>query len=253
MPDRAPDYATPACNSVRAKNPPPQPDENGLFDFVGVIEIAGRRQCVVTIHSDLLLTVTAKAPIPLVAIQPGKWDPVSILSACTRAQDRQAFEVDESTAKLTNPNGIDEIRIARIVGADGLRPYLTRPSRYHYARFDNGIVIYETPQYADLIRVAGLSTHASNRCVGHPTWVFHQVIHESRWSDVGFSRISAPDNYLCRRAFRALEDVGLVTIKRGPRGDMATATIAWTERAYLPPTLNLYEHDAIDQIAAGLV
>lgn len=231
----------------------PEPDENGLFDSAGVTEIAGRRQCVVTIHTDLLLTVTAKAPISLVAIQPGKWDPVSILSACTRAQGRRAYEVEEGTAKPTNPNGIDEIRIARIVGADGVRPYLTRPSKYHYARGGDGSYIYRTPQFADLIRAAGLFTLGSSRCAGHPTWVFHQVIHDGKWSEVGFSRISAPENYLCRRAFRALEDVGMVTIKRGPRGGMATAIVAWTERAYLRPGLNLYEHDAIDQIAAGLV
>ncbi|MBN9004901.1 MAG: hypothetical protein J0H40_05745 [Rhizobiales bacterium] len=114
------DYATPACDRVRAKNAPPDPDIHGFFDAAGVVEIAGRRQCAVTMHSDLLLTVSAKASIPLVAIQPGKWDPVTILTACTKAQGRRAFEVDETTAKP-----IDEIKIARIVGADGLSPYLS--------------------------------------------------------------------------------------------------------------------------------
>jgi hypothetical protein len=47
MPDRAPyedlpgqldmwaDFATPAANSVRAKNPPPEPDADGFFDAAG--------------------------------------------------------------------------------------------------------------------------------------------------------------------------------------------------------------------------
>jgi hypothetical protein len=35
----------------------------------------------------------------------------------------ESFDVDEATAKPTNPAGLDEIRIARIVGADGVRPY----------------------------------------------------------------------------------------------------------------------------------
>lgn len=65
------EYVTPACNPVRAKNPPPKPDCNDLFDSAGVIEIAVRRQCAVTIHSDLLPTVSAKEPIPLVPTQPG--------------------------------------------------------------------------------------------------------------------------------------------------------------------------------------
>ena len=42
------DYATPACNRVRAKNNPPEADADGFFDAAGVTEICGRRQCSVT-------------------------------------------------------------------------------------------------------------------------------------------------------------------------------------------------------------
>jgi hypothetical protein len=85
MPERAPyeelesqldmwaDYATPACNRVRAKNQPPEPDQVGLFDAPGVTEICGRRQCSVAFASEYAATVTHKAKqVPLTAIGPGK-------------------------------------------------------------------------------------------------------------------------------------------------------------------------------------
>lgn len=102
-----------------------EPDRDGLFDVAGVTWLAGRRHCTVTAQSDLVLTVAAKAAIKLVAIAPGRWDPVAILAACTRAQGRQAYEVDVETARITNPRGLDELKIARIVGADGMQPYLS--------------------------------------------------------------------------------------------------------------------------------
>jgi hypothetical protein len=54
MPNRAPyedmegqldmwkDYATTQCNRARAKNQPPEPDADGLFDAAAVREICGR-------------------------------------------------------------------------------------------------------------------------------------------------------------------------------------------------------------------
>ena len=42
-------------------------------------------------------------------------------------------------------------------------------------------------------------------------------------------------DYNARRAVRALEDAGLMRIKLGPRGGMATAKFEWLPRAYLAP------------------
>ena len=125
------DYATPAANSVRAKNRPPEPDSDGFFDAAGVTEICGRRQCSVAFASEFAATVSHKAKtVPLHAIAPGKWDPVAILKACSAACGRESFGVDERTAKPSNPDGLDEIRIALVVGADGLRPYLSRIGKH---------------------------------------------------------------------------------------------------------------------------
>jgi hypothetical protein len=225
MPDHAPDEqlevatcadcATPSCDGLRAKNPPPKLDKDSLFDSAGAVEFAGRRRCSVTICSELLLTITAKAgPVPVVALAPGRWDPVAILAACTRAQARTAYEIDLNTAIVENEGGLNEIHIARIAAADGLRPYLIRPGRYDI----------------DDERAAP----------GMPTFAFLSLI-------TGEGR----DSYVTRRTLRALEDVGLVTIDYDHQSRMKDAKITWTERAFLKPSLNLCEDDAINMIASG--
>jgi hypothetical protein len=83
---------------------------------------------------------------------------------------------------------------------------------------------------------------------GMPTWSFLQVL----------SLGALSPNYDARRALRALEDVGLLIIKLGPRGVMAMADFDWTNLAYLPkPTprsVAMADDDerAIECLAAGI-
>jgi hypothetical protein len=215
-------YATSSCDRLRAENPPPTLDADGLFTPASVIEFAGRRQCTVMVQSDLVLTVTAKAATSVVAFAPGRWDPVSILAACTRAQEREAFEVDESTAEPENLNGLYEIRIARVVAADGLRPYLIRTGKY---------------EIDDELAQRGMQTLA-----------FLSLLS-------GQGR----EYYVVRRALRALEDVGLVVIKPGQHGGMSSAEITWTDSAYISrrAPVVLDEHNALtdeeDRAIADLI
>ena len=126
-------YATTACNHARRRNAPPVPDQDGLFDADGVFVICGRRQCYVEFSGEFAATVARDADgkrIPLTAIAPGRWDPVSILTACTVAHNNRLAKVDPHKARFTNPGGLDEFRIARIVGADGVVPYLSRGMAY---------------------------------------------------------------------------------------------------------------------------
>ncbi|HMJ27281.1 MAG TPA: hypothetical protein VK512_01025 [Xanthobacteraceae bacterium] len=221
-------YATPACNSVRAKNPPPTPDADGLFDAAGVTEICGRRQCSVVVAGGLAGTVAHKtAAVTLMAIAPGCWDPVAILKACAKVHGRESFAVDEDTAKPTNPEGLDEIKIARLVGADGTGPYLVKPSRY----FSEGRGMAWTPATTRRIRMG--QDLAPKMPPGCATWPFHQFI--SSGHDLKRPATQAlTSNSEMRRVFRALEDVGLVRIVPGPNGGFTKAVIRWNERAYLP-------------------
>lgn len=219
------------------------PDRDGLFDAAGVAELCRRRRCSVSVQSDLVLTVTTKAAIKLVAMAPGRWDPVAILTACTQAQGRQAFEVDVESALVMNLGGLDEVKIARIVGASGLRPYLSRKGAY--AR--RGPIAIGSP--AETKAHPDLPWPRAN--AGAPTWALIEIF--SIEIEAQCIRQPAIDKHPVRIALRALADVGLLSIKPGPRGGMSRASFTWTERAYLPPSLNLYEHDAINEIAAGLV
>jgi hypothetical protein len=65
-------------------------------------------------------------------------------------------------------------------------------------------------------------------------------------------------NYACRRAFRALEDTGLLFIMPGPRGGLSKAVMRWRPRADLPkpaprPVAMAADDDrALECIAAGI-
>ncbi|MBN9007119.1 MAG: hypothetical protein J0H40_17095 [Rhizobiales bacterium] len=218
----------------------PKPDCNGLFDSAGVIHIAGRRECTVTIQSDLMLVVTAKASIPIMATQPGKWDPVSILRSCTRAQRRKAYNVDQTTANITNPYCIDEILIARIIGANGVRPYLFPPETHMVVqRRRSRDATKFLSQWWDL----RLPHEKKGKWTfGKHTWTFMQLLRSPG--------LDAMKKYDVRRSLQALKDVGILHIELGSRG-FSNAKLKWTERAYLPPTLNLYEQDALADLAAG--
>ena len=68
--------------------------------------------------------------VPLTAISPSRWDPVVDPESLLGGVRPRLLRDRRETAKPTNPEGLDELRIARIAGADGLRPYLTRRGRY---------------------------------------------------------------------------------------------------------------------------
>jgi hypothetical protein len=214
-------FATPSCNHARRLKAPPRLDADGLFDANGVAVICGRRQCHFEPATELFGTVQFKdAKVTLTTIAPGRWDPVAVLAACTRAHGNRVYEVDYATAKPTNPFGIDELRIARVVGADGTRPYLSRRPRRHYRDAEDA---------------------TRNAFAGQATWAFMNVICTEQKN---------ASRYHVRRALRALEDVGLMHIELGPRGGMATAKCTWLPRAYLAPTrLAPADDEALGELA----
>lgn len=223
-------YATAACNDARRRNMPPVPDQAGFFDSDGVIEICGRRQCNAEFSGEFAATVQfTETKVPLTAIAPGRWDAVSILSACTKAHRSRVVLVKAHKVRPKNPGGLDELKIARIVAADGVVPYRSR-----------GLV------------------HAGIKAAD-PTYAFENILAVRQiLIDEVVAEHRNTSNYSVRRGLRALEDVGLVKIKLGPRGGMATATFSWTTLAYLPKTAPhqvATNHDddlALEALAAGL-
>jgi hypothetical protein len=111
-------YATPACNAARKRYPPPEPDENWLFDAGGVEEICGRRQCRIHVKSELVILVVSDGwsdkagklptPVTLTAARPGRWHPVDILASYTKANGNTVYDVDLDKAVVTNPPIGDE-------------------------------------------------------------------------------------------------------------------------------------------------
>lgn len=209
----------PASNQARRLSVPPNPDRDGLFDLDGVAIICGRRQCSFEPANDLHGHVRFKETrLPLTAMTPGRWEAAAILSACTRAHGRAVFEISKEKIQAGNALGLDELRIARIMGAAGIRPYWPR----------NG----------------GTQTRALK-------WVL-ELTDPAAAEDAARARVTS--DYSIRESLRALEDTGLLVVRRGSRGGMATGKCSWTTRAHLPlPEFSLYDLDALAQIAAGAV
>ncbi|MEH2474581.1 hypothetical protein V1281_004236 [Nitrobacteraceae bacterium AZCC 2161] len=223
-----PDFQSPNCNRVRANNAPPEPDADGFFEITGVMEIARRRGCTARGNGELVAYVSRGADVAtLTAIAPGLWDPVAILRACSEACGRKHYAVDRGTARPTQMiNRLDEFKIADLVGADGLRPYLTRMSVHTRAAVEeNPEGFFIQPAAVRTARYPGLHRRLEP---GNPTWNFRKVL----WAEFDYPDGRHGVSYEWRRAMRALEDVGLVTVKLGPRGGMSDAKITWTERAY---------------------
>lgn len=171
------DYATTQCNRVRAKNKPPEPDSDGLFDATGVTEICGRRQCVAAFVSEFAATVTHKTiQVPLTAIAP------AILKACSAACGRESFDVDEAKVQVTC-DFLNEVKIARVVAAEGLRPYLKRQGDYRRAgnvvrHPPNGLfrrLLQEDYIDADILDPPREDHRLEIAKAGMHTWSFFQV------------------------------------------------------------------------------
>lgn len=81
---------------------------------------------------------------------------------------------------------------------------------------------------ANIAGADGLRPYLSKRA--GPTWAFKSVL-------LSASPAQVDQSYHSRRAVRALEDFGLLSIKLGPRGGFTTAALTWTPRAYIAPVV----------------
>jgi hypothetical protein len=198
-------FATAAANHAHRRNSPPVPDADGLFDLEGVTAICSRRSCrfnpVSELFGDVHSHISTIRTIRLVAIAPGKFDVTAIHTACTMAHGFRVYDVDYERSVPRNHDGLDEIRIARIVGATGVQPYVPKRGAYSIDRHSRTVLAI----------------------IGEPTRAFRNILRASEFRQHTHKG--------ARLGLRALEDAGLMHIQLGPLGGMRKCT--WTPRAYL--------------------
>jgi hypothetical protein len=114
-----------------------RPDENWLL---GVHQVAGhawRRGCEVIYSSDLALDIThpeqdTRKAVVATATCRGRWSLIDVLAACSEATGHRPYVVDPTKIRLQNPAGIDELRIAKLMAADGILPYRRPPHNHRW-------------------------------------------------------------------------------------------------------------------------
>ena len=123
--------------------------------------------------------------------------------------------------------------IAEIVGADGIRPYLSRPGKYSVrGEDDRNLRNFIIPERADR---QSLMTYERGTS-GDWTWplfcIFKLKVFPMEAMAIDLSTAAGKSSDY-RRAVRALDDAGLLKLTVGPRGGFGTATFEWLPAAYL--------------------
>lgn len=130
-------------------------NENRLFTIKQVAVLVDARGLLTyETDSDTACEVrkgAAGEPVMLPAYDRGYWHPTDIFRACQEALKNQWTGVHPDThriikhrgtvrakAKITNPDGLDELLIANVIGADGGRPYLTKQPYKASAQLERG-------------------------------------------------------------------------------------------------------------------
>jgi len=207
------------------------PDRNGLFTIKQVAVLAADRNLMTfdTENANVCEVVHGiyRDRIQIPAYNEGSWHPIHIFRAFQEAVRGQWYGVDpankriiksrgefRATAKISNPGGLNEILIANVIGADGVKAYSTRKGIYRPI-------------------VAGDRTSELDA-------LFNPNPPEN-----------IKTAYKYRRALHALDDAGLIDMVSGPKAGIGTATFEWTELAMLqPPKLSAEDADALNALVA---
>jgi hypothetical protein len=202
---------------------PMTPNANGLFTVDQVAVLASKRDCL--IHKAGDYTIEIKHPVKgqftnasIMAHDKGLWHPVNIFRACREAARQPHYEIDYAKAKIKNPGNLDEILIASVIGADGVRPYLSGPSNLS----EDGVTFGDVGDWTRPMK---------HVMTGRP----------------------GGTQYHYRRAIRALDDAGLLKLTVGARGGFETATFEWLPAAYLTveaPKLASVDSDYLTDLMA---
>jgi hypothetical protein len=259
------EFETPTSDLERISSPIPPPDENGLFNTEGVLALARRRGIVECADAEnvakgvdnLVITLVLDpvrsdvGDVRLTAIAPGKWEPVAILEACGELNGLDNFNINYSVARPRNHDDLDEFKIARIVAAEGLNPYLSKSGNFLID--ERGGYNFKPPVYNQFERIEhNIPDYMQPAQIGDPTWNFLSLLNCVSHCPLpsGHSRTSR-----WKRAVRALWDTGLLKVTLSPDCGLESATMAWTSLAYIRryARKNITFPDAADNHAIDLI
>jgi hypothetical protein len=229
-----------------------KPDANGLFTLrqVAVLAAYTSRDCATRRIDAYALEVSyGKSAVKVMATDEWLWNPAKLFRACREAAGKPHYEIDYARAKIRNPGGLDERRIAEIVGAAGAKPYLTQPSQYYANEQITKIRLPPSREMQGHVRDGAFRNDGNGFLrlpAGERTFAMMCLLHFDG------KRHAARASYDYRLAAEALDDAGLIELSRGPRGGLAKATFAWTALAFLParpPKLDAEDRAALDGMA----
>jgi hypothetical protein len=218
---------------------PMAPNANGLFTVDQVAALASKRGC--SIHKAGDITIEIKHPgqgrgqwkhAKIMATDRGLWHPVQIFRACREANGKPHYEVDSAKTKIQNPGGLNEMLIAQILAADGVKPYLTRRTEHivcHAERANDFWAAEPADNFQRYIR-----SHFPGHCgdirvmalPGDYSWSMIRILFRLR---------RAFESSECRRALYALSEAGLINLTfqhRFGRNDNYNK-FEWLPAAYL--------------------
>jgi hypothetical protein len=203
---------------------PMAPNTNGLFTVDQVAVLASKRGCVTHQASDYGIDIQyrRKPSVKIMATDKGLWHPVKIFRACREAAGQPHYEIDYAKAKIKNPGNLNEVLIAEVIGADGVRPYLTKKSQHWDFGDESEWVQLEDPPPGHVKFVC-----PSDGKPGSWTWPFFCIMNQYIFG--------AGKSHEYRRAVRALNDAGLLKLNLGSRGGFGAATFEWLPAAYPAP------------------
>jgi hypothetical protein len=212
------------------------PDENDLLTVRQVAGIAERRACTAIYKSEIAIeivgpdfrTVGDRRTTVVTATDLARWPLINVLAACREAVGQPHYRIPVG-ARIRNPGGLDELKVARIIAADGIRPYLARPSQHMVTEQRDGVMRPIDPRLR-AIAIAIAAPPGMNRAVaGEWTWLMLKLM-----AIPNHQHIAAKTTYQFRRCVGLLNDVGLLETQLGKKGGMGAATHTWTPAAYLP-------------------
>jgi hypothetical protein len=206
------------------------PDQNNLLTVHQVAGLACRRACRAIYKNDFALYILGPKMqtdrkrtqgVVVTATDFGRWSLIGVLAACCEAVGQPTYRI-RAGARIRNPGGLDELKIARIIAADGVRPYLARPSRKR-----NGVVRPVDPRLR--AQAVGVPEDMDRATAGERTWLMLKLM-----AIPHHSQIAAKTTYNFRRCIGLLNEVGLLETQPGEKGGIGTATHTWMPSAYLP-------------------